>query len=276
MTTPAPGTGTEGRKALRDLMAAYERRVRSDCKTPEDLAKEPWRCAEYIAAEKALGMKLLFSDEWLRNRIHDEPENVSAGPDIAAHEAAGDRAILEQIYSVVNHKNCERNPIQKLEIIDQILLHAFSAAPVPAPRAEGEATLEASRRAHDWMVAHDQLLGWIQGNQIAMKEFLRERPHIDLPKPAPAPSLAAVREAWQPISSAPKDGTCVLVASWSDIHGWVIGTSVWYSDRGLEGWISRGLPSVDGHGPGELGLGNPSHWHPINRGLPALARLEGK
>jgi hypothetical protein len=38
---------------LRDLMAAYERRVRSDC-APEWLHKEPWRCLEYIAAEQAL------------------------------------------------------------------------------------------------------------------------------------------------------------------------------------------------------------------------------
>lgn len=40
--------------ALRDLMSAYERRIRSDCKTPEDLAKQPWRCAEFIAAEQAI------------------------------------------------------------------------------------------------------------------------------------------------------------------------------------------------------------------------------
>lgn len=43
-------------KALRAMMAAYERRVRSDCKTPEDLAKQPWRCSEYVAAEDLLDM----------------------------------------------------------------------------------------------------------------------------------------------------------------------------------------------------------------------------
>lgn len=39
--------------ALRNMMAAYERRIRSEC-TTEQLAKEPWRCAEYVAAEQAI------------------------------------------------------------------------------------------------------------------------------------------------------------------------------------------------------------------------------
>jgi hypothetical protein len=40
--------------ALLELMAAYERKVRSACATPEEIAKEPWRCSEYIKAENAL------------------------------------------------------------------------------------------------------------------------------------------------------------------------------------------------------------------------------
>lgn len=38
---------------LRDLLMAYERRIRSDC-TPEQLKQRPWRVAEYLAAEEAL------------------------------------------------------------------------------------------------------------------------------------------------------------------------------------------------------------------------------
>lgn len=38
---------------LRDLMLAYERRIRSAC-TPEQLKLKPWRVAEYVAAEMAL------------------------------------------------------------------------------------------------------------------------------------------------------------------------------------------------------------------------------
>jgi hypothetical protein len=41
------------RPVVTDLMAAYERRIRTDC-TPEQLAKEPWRCMEYIGAENLL------------------------------------------------------------------------------------------------------------------------------------------------------------------------------------------------------------------------------
>lgn len=39
--------------ALRALMVAYERRVRSDC-GPDDLANGPWRCEEFVQAEQAL------------------------------------------------------------------------------------------------------------------------------------------------------------------------------------------------------------------------------
>lgn len=43
--------------ALRSLLDAYERRVRSSCTTDADLASEPWRCAEYVQAEQALNTK---------------------------------------------------------------------------------------------------------------------------------------------------------------------------------------------------------------------------
>ena len=59
--------------ALSNLMAAHERRIRSDCKNAEELAKQPWRCAEYIAAEQAIAAV-------------QEP---SAGPDIAAAHPQG-------------------------------------------------------------------------------------------------------------------------------------------------------------------------------------------
>ena len=42
------------RPVIQALMLAYERRIRSLCSTPEELAKEPWRCMEYIAAETLL------------------------------------------------------------------------------------------------------------------------------------------------------------------------------------------------------------------------------
>jgi len=41
-------------RALQELMMAYERRIRSDCATPEALALKPWECSEYCAARDAL------------------------------------------------------------------------------------------------------------------------------------------------------------------------------------------------------------------------------
>lgn len=42
------------RVALREMMDAYERRVRSDCTTPQQLQGQPWRCREFIVAEELL------------------------------------------------------------------------------------------------------------------------------------------------------------------------------------------------------------------------------
>lgn len=64
---------------------------------------------------------------------------------------------------------------------------------------------------------------------------------------------------WQPIETAPRDGTPIFVAVHTDIFGWVRGTSRWESHRGICGWVSRGITDP----PGELGLGNPSLWQPL-------------
>lgn len=46
-----PGAAFErGCYVLMEMMKAYERRIRSDCTTPEQIEKRPWECAEYIAA----------------------------------------------------------------------------------------------------------------------------------------------------------------------------------------------------------------------------------
>lgn len=39
---------------LMELMQAYERRVRSDCRTQEEIDKRPWECSEYRAAADLL------------------------------------------------------------------------------------------------------------------------------------------------------------------------------------------------------------------------------
>lgn len=59
-------------------------------------------------------------------------------------------------------------------------------------------------------------------------------------------------EAWQPIATAPKDGTVVVLADWSDYHQWwSFTTSYWrrYLDDFGEGfgWV--------GH--------EPTHWAPL-------------
>lgn len=70
---------------------------------------------------------------------------------------------------------------------------------------------------------------------------------------------------WPTIDSAPKDGTPILVARYDDTFGWVRGWAAWESVPGklgfgkVGGWLARGFYDP----PGELGLGNPTHWCPI-------------
>jgi Lar family restriction alleviation protein len=72
--------------------------------------------------------------------------------------------------------------------------------------------------------------------------------------------LATEAERWQPIETAPKDGTPVLVCrDMGNPWGWVRGWSRWVDVRGISGWLSHGMFDV----PGDLGLGNPTHWQPL-------------
>ncbi|MCE5292956.1 MAG: hypothetical protein LLG14_27485 [Nocardiaceae bacterium] len=42
---------------LKNLLDAYERRVRSSCTSESELVAEPWKCAEWIAAKSVLDDK---------------------------------------------------------------------------------------------------------------------------------------------------------------------------------------------------------------------------
>jgi len=65
---------------------------------------------------------------------------------------------------------------------------------------------------------------------------------------------------WQPIETAPKDGTPVhLARDMGDIWGWVVGWGHWEEVHGISGWIARGYYEV----PGDLGLGSPDLWMPL-------------
>jgi len=73
-------------------------------------------------------------------------------------------------------------------------------------------------------------------------------------------AIAAYEAAlWQPIETAPKDGSFVIVASSDSSFGWVRGFARWASVAGIDGWISYGAFDP----PGNLGLGHPTHWRPI-------------
>ena len=67
---------------------------------------------------------------------------------------------------------------------------------------------------------------------------------------------------WQPIETAPKDGTTILI--YRRMPPWhVRGSAYWFiGSDGSCGWISRGLVA-HGRSPGELGLSEPTHWMPL-------------
>ncbi|HSC57537.1 MAG TPA: hypothetical protein VLC51_10055 [Nitrospira sp.] len=81
------------------------------------------------------------------------------------------------------------------------------------------------------------------------------------------PGVPQTSGVWQPIETAPKDGTVIAVAVYTEIYGWIRGTSYWVSEKGLSGWISRGVTAITG----ELGLAHPTHWQPLPS-TPSLPR----
>ena len=70
---------------------------------------------------------------------------------------------------------------------------------------------------------------------------------------------AGAWSGWRDISSAPRDGSTILIARYDETFGWVRGTSQWVDDLGGN-WLSRGVRGVaDG-----LGLAHPTHWKPFD------------
>lgn len=64
---------------------------------------------------------------------------------------------------------------------------------------------------------------------------------------------------WQPITTAPKDGTAVLLYRQCGIWR-VRGYGRWEDGPGqISGWISYGFYEP----PGNLGLAAPTHWMPL-------------
>lgn len=78
---PAPGNVERAeelialRAALRNMADAYVRKVKTGL-TDAEIAKEPWRCMEYIEAERLCirPLKLHFTKEWLIEKIKNDPD----------------------------------------------------------------------------------------------------------------------------------------------------------------------------------------------------------
>jgi len=67
---------------------------------------------------------------------------------------------------------------------------------------------------------------------------------------------------WRPISTAPKDGTTIMVFKFTPPAWSVIGLAFWFGQGAISGWMSYGLPVLDGE-PQTLGLAHPTHWMPL-------------
>lgn len=101
----------ESGDALRGMMDAYERRIRTDC-TPEQIEKKPWECREYLIAKTALDNKPV----WVIDIPHHAAPPASAAGDLQEKldralengrtmSAAADRHFQT---ALKNHRECER------------------------------------------------------------------------------------------------------------------------------------------------------------------------
>lgn len=100
---------------------------------------------------------------------------------------------------------------------------------------------------------------------IANQDFGRQLRQWERCLDATDAIIAALSEAgmevqggWQPIETAPKDGTRVIIARHS-MFGWARAIGYYADDHGVAGWVPL---SAFADPPGVLGLAHPTHWHP--------------
>ena len=65
-----------GAYCLMEMMKAYERRIRTDCTTQEQLDKRPWECSEYLVAAKFL------RDTWKPPPVSGSSDATMEGNDV--------------------------------------------------------------------------------------------------------------------------------------------------------------------------------------------------
>lgn len=91
----------------------------------------------------------------------------------------------------------------------------------------------------------------------------------------------AAAGGWQPIETAPKDGTVVLLGRHMDGFGFIRGYGRYESRPGVlasgtgafvSGWISSGFDRVMSN----LGLAHPTHWMPLPAAPDAALRAAGE
>jgi hypothetical protein len=77
----------------------------------------------------------------------------------------------------------------------------------------------------------------------------------------PAPAMGELVEAWQPIETAPKDGTRIM-AYWPDVHGVSNATQAetWFGPRSV-GWDDACWQTAYEWGDG---YNDPTHWKPLD------------
>ncbi len=69
---------------------------------------------------------------------------------------------------------------------------------------------------------------------------------------------------WQPIDTAPKDGTSVILAVTGGPNGPAIGEARWHEAYGGDWWWAGNSPGDYWGGPiSEIQLGMPTHWWPL-------------
>ncbi len=85
----------ELKRALRNMADAYVRKVKTGL-TADEIAKEPWRCMEYIEAERLCKttLKLHFSEEWLREKIKNDPDNLPC--EVGSLERRKEQVVCQQ------------------------------------------------------------------------------------------------------------------------------------------------------------------------------------
>lgn len=234
--------------AILSIIPAQE--TRADSPSAEALLNNMMRYAEWFMADEVSKDSFKQAINFTRNSLKASPPQE---PD--DHMLSGIAEVYQVVGVLADRAGVSSDP-QVIKVMDWLADPKGELDVLPFGLPEQEPQAQSSKDLHDDVLATISKYCWRTPENNLVIEDAAGLAHEVI-------SMCSSQEpqGWLPIESAPKDGTPIQVARYmGEPWRWVRGWATWadLGDIG-GGWISRGYFEP----PGELGLGNPTHWKPL-------------